>query len=186
MRRHRSAGVPGLVAGNAGLPRPAKLVPPPTPTDDVSPRKSRFNFGYLPTLAEVQAQRVDLTKPSRTARQKVEEKAERAHAAARDRFRAHIFELDHGKCRRCQKALYIKVKDAPHELLVANVHEFVLKAQGGDDLDELNCLLLCADCHLWAVHGKRFDIVPRDAKRLMRGKVGFLAHVDKPPVRKSQ
>ena len=134
----------------------------------------------------MQAKRVALMKPSRSARQKAEAKADRAHAAERDRFRAHIFELDHAKCRRCQKALYLKAWNAPHELLVANVHEFVSKAQGGDDLDELNCLLLCADCHLWAVHGKRFDIVPRDAKRLMRGKVDFPAHFDKPQLRRSQ
>ena len=146
--------------------------------------KSRFD--YLPTLAEVQAKRVALMKPSRSARQKAETKADRAHAAERGQFRAHIFALDHAKCRRCQKALFLKVKEAPHELLVANVHEFVSKAQGGDYLDELNCLLLCADCHLWAVHGKRFDIVPRDAKRLMRGKVDFPAHVDKPQLRRSQ
>lgn len=85
--------------------------------------------------------------------------------------------LDGGKCRRCGRKVWLRIADAPHELAVGHVDEWVPKSLGGDDLDERNCLLYCAACHLAGKHGKLFDVVACDQVRLMRGLVEFPPHV---------
>jgi HNH endonuclease len=115
-------------------------------------------------------------KPSRWDR-KAEARAERrAHDVARVKHRAHIFRLDNGRCRCCQRKVWLKVSQAPHELAVGHVHEWVKRSQGGDDLDPLNCILLCAECH--EKFGNHDDIVPMDPARLMRGQVMFVEGPD--------
>lgn len=131
-----------------------------------------------PTLAEETARRRAEPKPSRFAR-KAEGRAERReHKTERDKFRTRIYVLDMGRCRCCRRKVYLKVADAPHELAVGHVHEWVKRSQGGSDVDPLNCLLLCAECH--DKFGNKENIQPCNADKLMRGEVDF---VPSPPLR---
>lgn len=126
----------------------------------------------LPSLAEVAATRRAAPKPSRFAR-KAEDRTERREAKTeRDKFRTRIYVLDMGRCRCCRRRVYHKVSDAPHELAVGHVHEWVKRSQGGSDVDPLNCLLLCAECH--AKFGNKDNIQPLNADKLMRGEVDFV------------
>lgn len=124
---------------------------------------------------------VSFPKPDRFKRKADTRRAHREHQLKRDKHRARIYALDAGKCRCCGLKVYLKVKDAPSARQVGHVHEWVLRSQGGDPLDETNCLLLCSECHLRLIHGNQLDIVPRDTVRLMRGPVDFPPHIDKLP-----
>lgn len=127
----------------------------------------------LPTLGQERARRCAEAKPSRFGR-KAEARAERrADQRERDKFRLRIYVLDMGKCRRCGRKVYLKVADAPHELAVGHVHEWVFRSLGGDDRDPTNCLLLCSSCHP-DVQEHRVWIVALDPVRLMRGLVEFV------------
>jgi hypothetical protein len=113
-------------------------------------------------------------KPSRFAR-KAEARADRRAAVVkRDKHRTRIYVADMGKCRSCGRKVYLKIADAPHELAVGHVHEWVPRSLGGDPLDPLNCLLLCSECHpkiQGDVGGRELLIVALDIVRLMRGPV---------------
>lgn len=103
----------------------------------------------------------------------------REHGTKRDRLRARIYYLDGGHCRKCGRHVYLKVKDAPHELAVGHVDEWIPRSLGGDDLEEENCLLYCAECHLLGKHrqgeeARWFIAVALDEQRLMRGPVEFI------------
>lgn len=132
----------------------------------------------LPSMAEVTAERRATPKPSRFGR-KAADRAERREAKTeRDKFRTRIYVDDRGRCRCCKRRVYLKIADAPHELAVGHVHEWVKRSQGGSDVDPLNCLLLCAECH--DKFGNKDNIVPLDPQKLMRGEVEF---VPSPPLR---
>lgn len=133
----------------------------------------------LPTLAEMNAKPRAQAKPDRFARQAKEKGAARKHRLERDLHRMKIYRLDEGKCRRCWRKVYLRLKDAPTALAVGHVDEFVSRAHGGDDLEETNTILFCAECHLAGKHGKLFDVVALDLVRLMRGPVEFPPHVEK-------
>lgn len=122
-------------------------------------------------------------KPDRFARQAKERGAARKHRLDRDLHRLKIYRLDDGKCRKCGRKVYLRLKDAPSALNVGHVDEWIARSHGGDDLDERNTLLYCAECHLAGKHGKQFDVVALDPERLMRGRVEFPPHVDKPTIR---
>lgn len=112
-------------------------------------------------------------KPNRFAR-KAEARADRrAEKLERDQFRTRIYVLDGGKCRRCLRKVYLKVAEAPHELAVGHVHEYLFKSLGGDDLDPLNAILLCSECHP-KIQEHRLWIVALDLAKLMRGQVDFV------------
>lgn len=132
----------------------------------------------LPTLAEETARRRAEPKPSRFARKADDRKERREHADARDKFRTRIYVLDMGRCRCCHRKVYLKISDAPHELAVGHVHEWVKRSQLGSDLDLHNCILLCAECH--DTFGNHENIQPCDPVKLMRGEVVF---VPSPPLR---
>lgn len=116
-------------------------------------------------------------KPDRFVRAAGQRHAARQHRLDRDLFRIRIYRLDEGACRKCGRKVYLKLRDAPCASQVGHVDEWIPRSLGGDDLDERNCLLLCAECHLIGKHGgiggKQFQIVALDADRLMRGPVEF-------------
>lgn len=133
----------------------------------------------LPSLAEESRTRRAEPKPSRFARKAADRTERRKAKTARDKFRTRIYVLDMGKCRCCKRKVYLKVVDAPHELAVGHVHEWVKRSQGGSDVDPLNSLLLCAECH--DAFGNKENIVPLDPAKLMRGEVEFMPS---PPLQK--
>jgi hypothetical protein len=66
------------------------------------------------------------------------------HRVTRKQFRVRMIQRDQSACRACGKNVY----DAtPHVFALAHVHELVAKSQGGSDLDSMNCLTLCPECH---------------------------------------
>lgn len=132
----------------------------------------------LPTLAEETARRRAEPKPSRFTDKAKARAEEREHDRARDQFRTKIYIADMGRCRCCHRKVYLKIADAPHELAVGHVHEWVKRSQLGSDLDPLNCILLCAECHF--KFGNHDNIVPCSPTKLMRGDVEF---VSSPPLR---
>lgn len=112
-------------------------------------------------------------KPDRFAEQAAARQAERAQRMTRAQLRAHIYIHDERRCRRCHRPLHLHVKDAPHELAVGHVHEWIFRSLGGDPLDPFNTILLCATCHDLCQQLKLL-IVACDWKRLMRGPVEFI------------
>lgn len=112
-------------------------------------------------------------KPNRFERQAEAQRAERKHRMTRAALRRYVYSHDERRCRRCHRALYLHLKDAPHELAVGHVHEWIFRSLGGDPLDPFNCLLLCATCHPLCQELKLL-IVACDWKRLMRGPVEFI------------
>lgn len=112
-------------------------------------------------------------KPSRFDRQAESRLADRGTAQDRARLRTRIYYLDEGKCRRCHRKVYLKLKDAPHEFNVGHVHEWIFRSLGGDPLSEFNTILLCHACHP-LVQQLKLQIVACDLKRLMRGPVEFI------------
>ena len=118
-------------------------------------------------------------KPSRFARQAEEKKQGRVTAKDRAIARNTIYRLDGGRCRKCGKKVYLKLKDAPHESQVGHVDEVQPRSLSGSILDITNLILFCAECHLHGKHGKVFDIILRDPKRGTRGPVDFPPHVPK-------
>lgn len=118
-------------------------------------------------------------KPDRFARKADERQAKREHGIKRDKLRARVFHLDNGKCRRCARKVWLRIADAPSALAVGHVDEFVPRSAGGDDLEETNCLLYCAECHLLGKHrqgeeARWFLPVALTTDKLMRGPVEFI------------
>lgn len=112
-------------------------------------------------------------KPSRGARLRLEAKQQRVRRLTRSQLRVQVVREDLSECRRCHLRVWLRLKDAPTPFMVANVHEWIPKSLGGDDLDPLNCLTLCGFCHpLFTEH--RLEIVALDPVRLMRGSVEFI------------
>lgn len=113
-------------------------------------------------------------KPDRFARRAAARQDKRSARGERARFRAQIYRDDQGKCRCCGRKVYLKIADAPHELAVGHVHEWIPRSLGGDPLDRFNCLLLCSDCHpkiQGTLGGRTLLIVVLDATREMRGPI---------------
>jgi 5-methylcytosine-specific restriction endonuclease McrA len=116
-------------------------------------------------------------KPSRWGRKAADRKDRVSARQHRDRLRREIYKLDNGRCRRCSRRVFLKIADAPHELAVGHVHEWVPRSLGGDPLDKFNCLLLCSECHKklhGEVGGRELLIVVHDISRLVRGPVDFI------------
>jgi hypothetical protein len=125
----------------------------------------------LPSLNGQPARAV--AKPNRFERQAKERGQDREDRGARQRLRIRIYFLDEGKCRSCHRKVYLKPRDAPHELALGHVHEWVFRSLGGDPLDPFNCLLLCAECHP-RCQQLELQIVCHDLTRLVRGPVDFI------------
>lgn len=118
-------------------------------------------------------------KPDKFARKAKERQEKREHGDKRSRLRRQVFFLDECCCRRCGRRVYLKEADAPTALAIAHVDEWVPRSAGGDDLDPLNCLTYCAECHLLGKHrqgeeSRWFVPVAVDPLRLMRGPVEFI------------
>lgn len=111
-------------------------------------------------------------KPVRGALKAATQIAGRIFKRSRSRFRAEIFRLDGGRCRKCQKKLWLQPSQAPHEFAIAHVHEWIKRSLGGDPLSKENCLVLCATCHD-LVDDHKLEIAALDQERLMRGEVEF-------------
>lgn len=112
-------------------------------------------------------------KPNRFERQAKKKTDEADHKKARARLRLRVFVDDEGRCRRCHRKVFLKLKDAPHEFAVAHIHEWIFRSLGGDDTDPFNCLTLCAECHP-PCQQLKLQIVCHDHKRLVRGPVDFI------------
>lgn len=128
-------------------------------------------YERLPVLAD--RARCAEPKTPKGTRKKAKRAADRVFKTARSVFRALIFRLDLGRCRKCGKKVWLKVSEAPHVLAIGHVHEWLKRSLGGDPLDRLNCLLLCAKCHD-LVDDHKLEIVASDETRLMRGPVEFI------------
>lgn len=116
-------------------------------------------------------------KPSRWGRKAADRKDRLNARQDRDRLRREIYKLDDGRCRRCGRRVYLKIADAPHELAVGHVHEWIHRSLGGDPLDKFNTILLCSECHKklhGEVGGRELLIVVHDITRLVRGPVDFI------------
>jgi hypothetical protein len=115
-------------------------------------------------------------KPNRYER-KAEARRERAEGRAqRDQLRRRIFHLDSGRCRCCGTRVFLRPSEAPHELAIGHVHEWVPRSLGGDPLAPTNCLLLCSACHpkVQGDVGGRELLIVALTSRLMRGPVEFI------------
>lgn len=118
-------------------------------------------------------------KPDRFERKAKARQTDREHATKRDQLRRRVYALDKGCCRKCGRKVYLKLADAPTALAVGHVDEWVPRSAGGSDVDERNCILYCAECHLLGKHGqgapeRRFIPVAVDPEKLMRGAVEFI------------
>lgn len=140
------------------------------------------------TLSEFLRKRLPVLDPRARTAQPKPSRWDRKAQTRRDRvdgklrrecLRREVYSLDQGKCRCCHRRVYLKIAEAPHELAVGHVHEWIPRSLGGDPLDKFNCLLLCAECHKklhGEVGGRELLIVVWDVTRLVRGSVDFIAN----------
>ncbi len=127
----------------------------------------------LPVVGAKRFTAKELAKPAKGTIKRNKQRDDRDHKRAREKCRLEVFTADRGRCRRCDKKVWLKPSQAPHELRIANIHEWPPRSLGGDDTNPLQCITFCGDCHpLFTEH--KLDIVALDEQRLLRGPVEFI------------